>query len=351
MWRTLTSVVVVLATGVLPAAGQDTLQQTERVSRRIPIGRDGHFSLTNIAGEIVIASGAGDDVVLQAVKRTNGDRRELSLVDIDIDARPGRVDVETRHSFGNRFRDHQVAVDYNVQLPAGTTVDVRSVSGTIKVSGITGAVRAETVSGSISATGTPRLEQAKSVSGDVEVNDVSGAGDVRVGSVSGRLRARGLRGRSLDLGTVSGDLTLSDVSLDRLGVRSVSGNVGYTGRLTKAGRFEFNSHSGTVRLALSDAVGFDLTAGTFSGAIRSQLPLKFSSDGSDVNVPPPPPAPPAAPGQSAAPAPPAPPAPPALGAPFGRRGLNRSIRGTLGDGSAVVIVHTFSGDIVIEKAP
>src|SRR5205823_374219 len=129
---------------------------------------------------------------------------------------------------------------------------------------------------------------------------------------------------------------------------SVSGNLAYSGRLTRAGRFEFISHSGNVRLALSDAVGFDLTAGSFSGSIRSDLPLTLSDRAVGPAGRPrvPPPGPPAPPERAAPPVPPAAPAPP-----IAPRGLNRSMRATLGDGSAVLIIRTFSGDIVIEKAP
>jgi len=98
-------------------------------------------------------------------------------------------------------------------------------------------------------------------------------GDLTAASVSGSVRVKGLKGHSLNLGTVSGDLTLSNVACDRLGARSVSGNVEYTGTLTKNGRYDLNSHSGTVRLALDGTTGFELNASSFSGSIRSELPL------------------------------------------------------------------------------
>ena len=37
-------------------------EQTERFSRKVKIGRDGRFSLSNISGDIVVTGGGGDEV-------------------------------------------------------------------------------------------------------------------------------------------------------------------------------------------------------------------------------------------------------------------------------------------------
>jgi len=70
-------------------------EQTERFSRKVKIGRDGRFSLANIAGDIVVTGGQGDEVSIEAVKRTRGNKSELARVQITVDDRAGRVDVRT----------------------------------------------------------------------------------------------------------------------------------------------------------------------------------------------------------------------------------------------------------------
>src|SRR4029450_2229238 len=57
------------------SAGQD---QTERVSRKVRVGRDGRVTIANISGDIVVTGGGGDEVSIEAVKRTRGDRSELA---------------------------------------------------------------------------------------------------------------------------------------------------------------------------------------------------------------------------------------------------------------------------------
>src|SRR5262245_23793890 len=288
-------------------------EQTENFSRKVKIGRDGRFTIENIAGNITITGGSGDEVSIEAVKRTRGDRSQLASVHILVDERPGRVEVRTDHT----GRNDRVAVDYTVTVPASTGVDAKSVSGSVKITSVQGVVRAESISGNITTASTPKLESAKSVSGDVDLTDATADADLNATSVSGVIRAKGLKARALDLGTVSGDVVLSNVACSRLGVRSVSGSVEYSGTLAKSGRYDINSHSGNVRLALSTEVGFELSANSFSGSIRSELPMTIgpTSARNDRRRP----------------------------------GPGHSTHAVFGDGSAALVIRTFSGDIVITK--
>jgi DUF4097 and DUF4098 domain-containing protein YvlB len=293
-------------------------EQTERFSRRIKIARDGRFSISNIAGDIVITGGPGDEVSIDAVKRTRGSSGSLASVRIEVDGRPGRVEVRTLHT----ARNDRVSVDYTVIVPTGVAVEARSVSGDVKVGSVQGSVRAETVSGNVTAASTPKLELAKSVSGNVELTDGGTDGDLAASSISGDIRARGLKAHGIDLRSVSGDMRLIDVTCDRLSAQSLSGGVEFTGTLAKSGRYDFGSHSGSVRLTLSGTTGFEFSGNTFSGSIRSDLPLTIGGT-----------ADPSRGGQG-----------------IRSRGRNaHAIQGTSGDGSAVLTIRTFSGDIVISR--
>jgi len=289
-------------------------EQTDRFSGKYRIGRDGRVSIQNISGDITVTAGSGDEVSVEAVKRARRDRSQLDQVRIEVDNAAGRVDIRTSYP---RLNNVNVSVDYTVTVPTGVSVELHSVSGSVKVSGVRGVVRAETVSGNVTLTDTPKLEVAKSVSGDVSFSGVSTDTDVSIASVSGSVRGRSVKAHGLEFNSVSGDVMISDVTCDRLGAKSVSGAIEYSGSITKAGRYDMNSHSGSVRLTLINPPGFEVTANTFSGSIRSDFPLTIGGD-SD------------------------------------RRGgrpeiTSRSIRATFGDGSATLTLRTFSGNIVIEK--
>jgi DUF4097 and DUF4098 domain-containing protein YvlB len=348
MRLTLRFVIAGLVTAAIPAGAQDTEhrteprdmarsfkartyqgrnngpEQTERFSRKVKVGRDGRVSIANISGDIVVTAGSGDDVSIDAVKRTRSGQGDLASVRIEVEERGGRVDVQTLHT----GRNDRVSVDYTVVMPATASVDVHSVSGSVKVTGVHGSVRAETVSGNVATTDTPRLESAKSVSGDVYLTGAAADGDLSASSVSGNVTAKGLKARGLDLGSVSGDISLSDVSCDRLTIKTVSGNVEYAGTIVRNGRYEIASHSGTVRLLLANPSGFELNANSFSGSIRSELPLTIGGDsaGRDRG--------------------------PRDARDRGRRrdgSDSRAMRATFGDGGATVTVRTFSGNVIIAK--
>jgi len=292
-------------------------EQTDRFSRKVKIGRDGRVSVSNISGDIVVTGGSGDEVSIEAVKHTRGDQAQLALVRIIVEDRAGRVDVRTEYDNSRAFRNNNVSVDYTLTIPSGAALDVKSVSGIVKVNGVRGSVHAESVSGNVTTTDTPKVEAAKSISGNVTLSGISIEGDLSANTVSGSVTAKGVKAHALELGSVSGDIVVTDVTCDRLNAKSVSGGFEYTGTIAKGGVYDVNVHSGTVRFVLANPSGFDLSASTFSGNIRSDLPLTIGGDRD--------------PGSR-------------------RRGpSNRSMRATFGDGSATLTLRTFSGDIVIAK--
>ena len=294
---------------------------TERFNRTARVGRTGALDLTNIAGDVTVTGGGGDEVRIEAVKRVRSrdEADTKTLLDelrIEVTELPNRVEVRTLHP-RNR-RNYSGSVDYTVAMPAGGSATLRSVSGNVRVTNVKGELRAESVSGDVITSGAGRLSLAKSVSGDIQVSDVSTEGEITASTVSGGLTARGLKARAIDLGSVSGDVILTDVACDRATVKTVSGNLEYNGALARSGRYEMTAHSGNVRLAISGGTGFEVEATTFSGDVRSDFPLTLRS-GVEGN-----------------------------GERRGRR-LNRSIRGSFGDASAIVNLTSFSGDIVITK--
>jgi DUF4097 and DUF4098 domain-containing protein YvlB len=292
-------------------------EYTENFSRTVRLGRNGTFDLQNVAGDISVTGGGGDDVRIEAVKRvrhpneTEG-KALLSEIEIQVIERSGRVEVRTEYP---RRRNWSGGVDFTVSVPRDASVSLRSVSGTVKVSNVNGELRAETVSGDIVATATRKLRTAKTVSGDVEISEAE-AEELSVGSVSGDVVVNRLKASGIDGQTVSGDMRLTDTEIDHATLRSVSGDIDYTGRLLRNGRYQMQSHSGDIRITPGDARGFALEGTTFSGDVRSDYALTLQT----------------APGNS-----------------FSPGGRNRSVRGSFGDASATLTLQSFSGDIVIVK--
>ena len=173
----------------------------------------------------------------------------------------------------------------------------------------------------MTTTNSGQLAKVKSVSGDVSVTE-GGSGDVlSLGSVSGNVVVKRLKARTLEVQTVSGDVSLVDTACERVLGKSVSGDMQFGGPFAKAGRYEFSTHSGDVRIAVQGSTGFEITGSSFSGELRSDLPLA----GRQANAG----------------------AEPASDSDHRHGPRRQELRGTFGDGSAFVVVQTFSGDVLV----
>jgi DUF4097 and DUF4098 domain-containing protein YvlB len=291
-------------------------EQTDRQTRTVRIGANGALDLANISGDITITRGGGNDATIEIVKIARGrsaeDARELlNLVDVEVIERGSRAEVRTRYPSGGetdrRHRNMNVSVNLNVTAPAGARVTAKSISGNLSAQDIRGEVALESVSGNVEVRNGGRVAAAKSISGDVNVTETEIEGLLEASSASGTVTLRRVKARRLDVGSVSGDVVVDEVECANLEASSVSGDVRFGGTLAPNGRYELTSHSGSVEVAVRGGAGFELEATTFSGDIRSELALNAHEKS------------------------------------------RRSVRGVYGDGSAMLEVTSFSGNIVITK--
>jgi len=318
-------------------------ETTERFSKTVRLGRGGTFDLANVGGDVVITGGGANDLRIDAVKRVRSRddadaKAQLQAIEIEIVELSNRVEVRTIYP-GLQRRNAIGAVDYTVALPQDANVIVKSVSGDVRVTNVRGELRAESVSGDVTAADAPNVSALKSVSGDVQLTNGASEASIQVTTVSGNLMIRGLKTRTLYLGSVSGTMRLDNVEARLVSVKTVSGDVEYGGMLAPNGRYEFAAHSGNILLNLSGSTGFDVQASTFSGDVRSDYALTLR--GSDDRVAPPPLGPRGRRGRLGG-----------LGLPGGTARQNRrvrTLRGSFGDGSASVELQSFSGDIAITK--
>jgi DUF4097 and DUF4098 domain-containing protein YvlB len=298
-------------------------EQTERTTKVIKLGADGILALGNIAGDITVARGGGSDATIEIVKTARGrtveEAREfLALVPVEVTERNGRAEVKTRYPSGdeqrrNNRRNLNVSVAYTVTAPAGTRVSIDTMSGNVKVTDIKGDINVNTLSGDVRISGAGRIGTAKTMSGMVEISETQTDGGVAGSSMSGDVVFRRVTARRMDGGSVSGNIRLEDVQSERVSGGTTSGDVLFSGALARGGHYELKSFSGEVRVLLTGNTGFEVDANTFSGHIRPDLPITTRGPQSD------------------------------------RRGQQRTLSGTYGDGSAVLDLTTFSGSIVISK--
>ena len=204
--------------------------------------------------EVLLTSGGvrvrGTDEA-RLVLRTRDGR---SLDDaVQIEAAPGRVRIRDAagelHLGPIRFSSRR-SVDLDLDVPRGTVLAVRSLSGDLDATGIRGASRWTTASGDL------RL--------------IIETGPVAIESMSGDVVLTGEGPLAVTARTVSGDLRLAAPLLDGLDVASTSGDIRVEGELRAGGKHVIASVSGDVQLETRSPVRIETR--TIAGDVRSTGP-------------------------------------------------------------------------------
>jgi hypothetical protein len=283
-----------------PAGAQDHDDMPDRVTSKldttVAIAKDGTVDLQLVSGEIIVSAGSGNQVRIKAWS----ERGQL-----EFSASAARVSLDV-HSQRGRMGDTR----YEVTVPTGVRLELKSVSGDITAHGVGGELEAGAVSGDVEVSDAKGRVEIESVSGDITAERLSG--DVRVNAVSGDVSLTDVAG-DLDIETVSGEMNLEKVAVKTLRSETVSGDMTYDGSLDPDGRYEFHSQSGSVRLRVPASAGGSVRVETFSGSLESEFPMTMQP---------------------------------------GERGSERPKRleFTFGSGRARITAETFSGDITIERS-
>lgn len=325
----LTACIVATLASLGPAAAQTA------VDRTVATPATGSVEVSNVSGSVRVSGWNRAEV---RVTGTLGEGTER----LDVTSSGDRVSIRVIIPEGRR---NVQGSNLEIRLPAGKDLTVRTVSASVVIADVSGAVDGRSTSGSVRISGSPRAVRATSTSGEVQIDATTGrveaastSGNVRVtGQVRESISAESVSGEvdvraptpELLAKSVSGDVTISgitrrlsassvsgsiDVRNGRLqygSFESVSGNLGFTGELEPDAALNFQSHSGSIRLAIPGSLGARFQVTTFSGDIRNGFgatPERTS-----------------------------------------RYGPGEELRFSTGNGGALITVKTFSGDVSLER--
>ncbi|MDQ6873348.1 MAG: DUF4097 domain-containing protein [Gemmatimonadota bacterium] len=272
-------------------------QERARLDTTVHINLRGTVDLSLVSGKITVSGWDQPDVRILASTERGSLRFDATSNRVTLRVEQGRQ--------GGRSRGD---ASYDVSVPRGTRLRLQTASGNVTAGGSQGEISATTVGGAIDVSGGRRQVALESVSGPIRVSQL--AGDLRAQNVSGSVRAENVSGR-LEAWTVSGAIRLIGLRANDIRTETVSGNIVYVGRVATGGTYDFESHSGTVRLTIPRNPDAEFRLETVSGAVQTDFPVGTA---------------------------------PAEG---GRKGGR--VEFTIGDGRAKVTVRTFSGGIFIKS--
>jgi DUF4097 and DUF4098 domain-containing protein YvlB len=212
--------VISLAALLLTALATPALAQreTETVDRTLALQPGGTVRLKTFSGRVNITGTAGNQVVIKAVRRAT--RERLEEIKLEIQQTGNEIAIDANHRLVERRNDNVVETDFDIQVPAETTLDLRTFSAPVIVSGVNGRLTVEGFSS-----------------------------EVRLSSVAGPLHVK----------TFSGNVNLQ------------------TERWADGDDLDVNTFSGDVTIQLPDNARGDLTFDSFSGTFNSALPVTMQS--------------------------------------------------------------------------
>jgi DUF4097 and DUF4098 domain-containing protein YvlB len=230
-----------------------TPSYASRVDTTFAFDKSGTVTVSATSGNIVITGWSRDQVHVRATSDDDN---------IRLDASSGRMTLEVSGRRGDtRF---ELSVPYGVRVMATTH------SGDISVRGTRGPVEVRAQNGDIDIDDVMTRLDANTLSGDLTASNITA--DAQVGTVSGSVKMTDVRG-NVEVGTVSGDVDLRGVTAKLVRAKTTSGDVIFDGLIDPAGRYDFGTHSGSVRLRIPRDASAQLTVSTWNGGIDSQFPI------------------------------------------------------------------------------
>ena len=228
----------------------------KKLERRAPLGMEGAIRISNMVGSVIV-HGWDKDTVLVRGALAAGDKLYMGggytgtkmFVESanERDPKPSRLDV---------------------WVPAGVRLWVKTATASIDVSGVAGGLDLYAVSGAIEVNGNPSELNAEAIDGDIHITGSSPW--VRAKSASGTITFQGSSSDAV-FSTVSGPIRIGGGLFERSKVQTVTGEIGFAGRLDRSGVFEFDSHSGAIDIAIADKTAASFSVVNITGKITNLL--------------------------------------------------------------------------------
>jgi hypothetical protein len=271
------------------------VQGGERIDTTFAFAADGVVDLTAFSGAIVVTGSPRREARVRAWTQSGRLRWRLTASRITLEA--------------ELVRGRSGDTKYELTVPEGVRLIVRTMSGDVNARSIKGGVDVSSLSGDVRLVDVGGPLDVESLSGDLSV--VRCRCDVRAGVASGTIRLADVEG-SIRAETTSGNILIEGARSEDLSISTLSGDIEYRGLIAPRGRYEFRAHSGSILLTIPADASARFSFRTYSGSFDSEFPVKLEAEQST-------------------------------------RLRSRALSFTLGDSDAQVVIETFSGNVNLRR--
>ncbi|MFC1499740.1 DUF4097 domain-containing protein [Candidatus Zixiibacteriota bacterium] len=288
---------------VLSLSAGATAQQ--KVNETKAASATGLVKINNFAGSVKVIAWNRNEVSVEGTLGEGTKRLEFEATSNEVTIRVVLPDEEERRAQGIRNIE---GTELEIRVPAGSNLEIETLSADITSSGVTGDLRFNSLSGNVEVGGTASDVYVKTLSGDITISNRQGG--ISAGTMSGTIQIEEAVG-AIKASSLSGDIHVTGSSIEDADINSTSGDIRYRGGMSRDAILVVENFSGEITLVLPSDISADFDISTYSGDIKN-----------------------------------------ALGPQAERRsrfGPGKDLTFVTGSGDARVRVKTFSGDVSIEK--
>jgi Putative adhesin len=265
----ITLVVLFTSAMVFASSPQGTFEKTLQVSGPV------NLEVLTQAGDVTVRAGSSGSVVIHGKIYVGnswfGGRHDDEVHAIEQNP-PIRQEGNSIHI--DYVNARNISVDYEITVPAQTTIRTRSGSGDQIIEGTQGDADVQTGSGDVKLSNLKGEIHLQTGSGDVRAHEISGS--VRGGTGSGDVEIEEAGPGDIDLHTGSGGITARGVQGSFHG-EAGSGDI--TAEGTQTGSWQIQTGSGNVHVRLPANAAFDADISTSSGSIDVGSPIETTVQG------------------------------------------------------------------------
>lgn len=235
---------ILLPAGTIAA---DSASRTEKSFRALPNPR------------IIISNPPGGQVTVRGWDRAQVHAfysTASSKAQIDVDPTPANGEVEklrfATHVIDSQALPKERTANYELDVPAGSSVDIYNPEGSVTIERIGGD------------------EDIESINGKVTVTDASGP--VSVHSVNGNVDFVRPSGR-VEVMSVMGSLLFTNSTSPKVRAQTESGRIDFDGEFEPTGEYVMKSWRGDMDIVCSPSDSFEVSARSVNGRVDNQFHL------------------------------------------------------------------------------
>jgi hypothetical protein len=248
---------------------QGTFDKTIQVSGSVNLEVQTH------SGDIIVRSGPAGSVSIRGKIFVSdhwlAGNRHSEVAEIEQNP-PLRQDGNSIHIDYVNARD--ISVDYEITVPADTTVRAHTGSGDQTIEGVHGNADLESGSGDMRLSQLTGEIRVQTGSGNVKARQI--AGPVRGGAGSGDIEVEETAAGDIDLHTGSGNVTVRGI---QGAFRAEAGSGDIIAEGTQTGGWDIRTGSGNVHVRLPANAAFDADISTSSGTLDIGAPITMTVQG------------------------------------------------------------------------